>query len=295
MSSSINDVYELIPASKFSIDQLTNIYNQTRVGYMIPMPMNAATLSEYIKKYDVDLDHSLVASQKGSLHGIALLGVRVDRTWITRLGVIPSTRRSGAGEMLSRSLLEQSRSLGIAFTMLEVIKNNTPAHHLFSKLGFYEVGELLILRRSPSRQAIKPVNADAHRLERNEALDLIRLDRGIQPWTNQFESMAHAENVSGMRIALPDGGRGSLIYQREKNMLTHFIFKTEEGDSELVAFALLSHLHHLYPRLDAHIENFRINDPHLPGIYKMGYVESFRRIEMWHGTPLFARLEADDR
>jgi hypothetical protein len=23
----------------------------------------------------------------------------------------------------------------------------------------------------------------------------------------------------------------------------------------------------------------------LPAFYKMGYVESFRRIEMWHGTP----------
>jgi hypothetical protein len=52
-----------------------------------------------------------------------------------------------------------------------------------------------------------------------------------------------------------------------------------------MAYAFLSHLHHQYPRLDTHIENIQVNDPHLPGFYKMGYVESFRRIEMWRGTP----------
>lgn len=288
MPSLSNTDIKLIPASRFTIDELTAIYNQTRVDYMVPMPMNAARLAEYVKAYDVDLNHSLVASEDGDLRGVSMLGVREDRTWITRLGVIPSTRRGGVGEALMRSLLERSGSLGIDFTMLEVIKNNTPAHQLFLKLGFYEVGELLILRRSPTtytKPLVEPVIADARRLERYEALDLIGYDRGTQPWTNQSESMAHAENVSGMRITLPDGSRGWIAYQREKFMLTHFIYKTEEGNPADVAYAFLSHLHHQYPRLDTHIENIQVNDPHLPGFYKMGYVESFRRIEMWRGTP----------
>jgi len=288
MPSLSNTAIKLMPASRFAIGELTGIYNQTRVDYMVPMPMNAARLAEYVKSYDVDLDHSMVASEDGELRGVAMLGVRADRTWITRLGVIPSTRRGGVGEALMRSLLERSAILGIDFTMLEVIKNNTPAHQLFLKLGFYEVGELLILRRSPTthtKPLVEPVVADARRLERYEALDLIGYDRGTQPWTNQSESMAHAENVSGMRITLPDGSRGWIAYQREKFMLTHFIYKTEEGNPAEVAYAFLSHLHHQYPRLDTHIENIQVNDPHLPGFYKMGYVESFRRIEMWRGIP----------
>jgi hypothetical protein len=48
---------KLIPASQFTLDELTGIYNQTRVDYMVPMPMNAARLAEYISVYDVDLDH----------------------------------------------------------------------------------------------------------------------------------------------------------------------------------------------------------------------------------------------
>ncbi|MBI3168842.1 MAG: GNAT family N-acetyltransferase [Chloroflexi bacterium] len=280
-----NPAIELTPASRFTIDELTAIYNQTRVDYMIPMPMNAARLAEYVQAYDVDLEHSLVASEDGVMRGVAMLGVRADRSWITRLGVIPSTRRGGVGEALCRSLLEKSTSRGIDFTMLEVIKNNMPAHQLFLKLGFYEVGELLILRRSPSKMVMEPVIADARRLERYEALDLVGYDRGTQPWTNQSESMSHAQDISGLYLTLPDGSRGWIAYQREKFTLTHFIYKTEEGDPAEVSYAFLSHLHHQYPRLDTYIENIQVNDPHLPGFYKMGYVESFRRIEMWRGTP----------
>ncbi|MCB0103387.1 MAG: GNAT family N-acetyltransferase [Anaerolineales bacterium] len=283
-----NHSFELIPASRFSIDELTDIYNQTRVDYMIPMPMNAARLAEYIQSYDVDLENSFVAAEGNVMRGVAMLGSRKDRTWITRLGVIPTTRRGGVGEALCRRLLEQSEKMGVGFSMLEVIKNNAPAHQLFLKLGFYEVGELLILRRSPSRQTQQlhmPVVADARRLERYETLDLIGYNRGTQPWTNQSESMANADSVFGMRLTLPDGSTGWIAYQREKFTLTHFIYKTEVGDPAEMAYAFLSHLHHQYPRLDTHIENIQANDPHLPGFYKMGYVESFRRIEMWRGDP----------
>lgn len=285
MSSLSNVAIKLIPASHFTIDELTAIYNQTRVDYLVPMPMNSARLVEYINSYDVNLDHSFVAVEEENLRGVAMLGVRSDRTWITRLGVIPSTRRGGVGEALMQSLLEQSLLLGIDFTMLEVIKNNTPAHRLFQKLGFYEVGELLILRRAPSKKMVEPVIADARRLERYEALDLIGYDRGTQPWTNQSESMSNAQDISGLYLTLPDGSQGWLVYQRQKFTLTHFIYKTEIGDPALMAYAFLSHLHHQYPRLDTHIENIQANDPHLPGFYKMGYVESFRRIEMWRGDP----------
>lgn len=285
-----NTVIKLLPASRFTIDELTAIYNKTRVDYMIPMPMNAARLAEYIEMYDVRMEHSLVAMEGETMRGVAMLGVRADRTWITRLGVIPSTRRTGVGEALMRGVLEQSALLGIHFNMLEVIKNNTPAHQLFLKLGFYEVGELLILRRPPFKQVYEPVVADARRLERYEVLDLVGYDRGTQPWTNQSESLSYGADIFGLYLTLPDGSRGWLAYQRQKFTLTHFIYKTEEGDPQKVAYACLSHLHHQYPRLDTHIENIQVNDPHLPAFYKMGYVESFRRIEMWRGSPPAAIL-----
>jgi ribosomal protein S18 acetylase RimI-like enzyme len=107
-----------------------------------------------------------------------LLGLREDRAWLTRLGVIPTTRRTGVGQALCEGLLRTAEDLGIRFQMLEVIKNNAPAHGLFLKLGFYDVGELLVLRRSPVIPPPDPVVADAQRLDRAEALDLVGQHRG---------------------------------------------------------------------------------------------------------------------
>ena len=282
----VNTAIKLIPVSRFNYEQLAAIYNQTRVDYLVPMPMNAARLAEYVKTYDVNLDYSMVATtQDGEMLGIIMMGLREDRAWITRLGVIPNTRRNGVGQALMESLMEQAVRLSINFVMLEVIKNNTPAHQLFLKLGFYEVGELLVLRRSPLTPPVDPIVADAQRLDRTNSLVLVGRDRGTQPWTNQSESLFNAFEVSGLRLTLADGSRGWLVYQRQKFLLTRFAFKTEVGDPSMVAYALLSHLHNQYPRLDTQIENIQINDPHLSAFYRMGYVESFRRIEMWHGTP----------
>ncbi|MBK9600817.1 MAG: GNAT family N-acetyltransferase [Anaerolineales bacterium] len=279
-----NDSIQLIPASRFNYDELTAIYNQTRVDYMIPMPMNAARLAEYVRIYDVDLDHSLVAATRdGQMLGVAMLGIRKNRVWLTRLGVIPNTRRNGIGSALVGGLIKDAAKLNLDFVMLEVIKNNTPAHQLFLKYGFREIGELLVMRRSPLIPPIAPIVADAQRMDRTESLVLVGHDRGTQPWTNQSESLINAHEVSGLSITLMDGSRGWLVYQREKFLLTRFAIKTEAGDPATVAYALFTHLHSQYPRLDTHIENIQVNDPHLLAYYQMGYVESFRRIEMWRG------------
>jgi ribosomal protein S18 acetylase RimI-like enzyme len=286
MQSTTNAPIKLISAGQFSLEQLTAIYNQTRVDYMVPMPMNAARLAEYIAIYNVSLENSFVATgENGEMLGVAMLGVRDKRAWITRLGVLPNTRRGGVGKALMDGLIEQATSLQRDFIMLEVIKNNIPAHQLFLKLGFYEIGELLVMRRAPNLHAPEPVVADAERLDRSTALNLVSRDRGTQPWTNQSESLINANEVSGIRLTLADGSHGWLVYQRQKFLLTRFAFKTEKGDPATVAYALLSHLYSQYPRLDTQIENVQVYDLHLPALYKLGYVESFRRIEMWRGTP----------
>ena len=104
-----NTAIKLIPVSQFTDEQLAAIYNQTRVDYLVPMPMNAARLAEYIKTYDVSREHSLVATtQDGEMLGVNMLGLREDRAWITRLGVIPNTRRHGVGQALMESLMQKA-------------------------------------------------------------------------------------------------------------------------------------------------------------------------------------------
>ena len=109
---------QLLPAHRFTIAQLTAAYNQTRVDYLVPMPMNAARLAEYIHVYDVDLGASVVALEGDTPLGLAMLGVRPGRSWITRLGVLPTARRHGVGRALMEALLETSDRRGFPFTVL---------------------------------------------------------------------------------------------------------------------------------------------------------------------------------
>ena len=84
----------LLPASDFTLDELTQAYNQTRTDYLIPMPMNPDRLNEYITLYDVDLHNSRVAVIGETIVGLAMLGRRDDQGWVTRLAVSSSTAAS---------------------------------------------------------------------------------------------------------------------------------------------------------------------------------------------------------
>lgn|SRR5690606_4826201 len=279
-----NTAIQLIPANQYTFEQLADIYNQTRIDYMVPMPMNATRLAEYVKTYDVSLEHSLVAKlANGEMLGVIMLGVRRGRVWVTRLGVIPNNRRLGIGKTLFKGLLERAEKLSINFCMLEVIKNNIPAHQMFLKFGFREVCELLVLRHSPLSNKNISLPAIIQSFDKPQALTYLKNHPIPLPWTNQYESFLNSHEVSGLHATLEDGSRGWMVYQRQRFLLSRFVFNTEIGDPVKVASALLAHLHQQYPRLDTHVENIHSNDPHLPAFFQAGYIEAFRRIEMWLG------------
>ena len=269
---------ELVPADKYTIEELTDAYNQTRVDYMVPMPMNAARLREYVHLYNVHLDKSLVAKENGDIIGLGMLAVRPNRSWITRLGLVANSRGKGTGKALMSGLLQFSDDLGIEKNMLEVIHGNTPAHKLFQKLDFQEKGELLILRRAP--KDLPPPTAEIDWLEQGEVLPLLATRTLEQAWTNQTESLENAKGLVGFKVATSDGGRGWMIFQRTLFNLSRLMFMTEGGDPVNIMRELLRHLHHSYPNLDTYTENIPADDPQLPAFYEIGYFEAFRRIEM---------------
>src|SRR5690606_19423524 len=148
----MSDIFhQALATSHYNYAELADIYNRAREDYIVPMPMNARRMEEYVTAYDIDLDASFVAvdTEDGEINGICMLGVRDDTTWITRLGVIPERRRRKSGLFLMEAEIEESKRLGKNYVQLEVIKGNDPAHRLFMKLGFEVTRELLVIRRPP--------------------------------------------------------------------------------------------------------------------------------------------------
>ena len=268
----------LASANHYTIEQLAGFYNETRVDYMVPMPMNEHRLAEYICDFDVSLEHSVVAVSDGKVAGLGMLGIRKNSTWVTRLGVVPQNRRHGIGELIMSNMLKASQILGMEHVDLEVIKGNERAISLFRKYGFEEKGEYLVLRRAPSLPMVSP-QGKLTSLDRNETLRIMQ-SVPRQTWINEFESMANTAEVHGMSLDLEDGSHGWVIYRKNISTLTHIILHVDSGDPALVGSCLLQHLHLHYPRLDTYAENIKVTDPHVPAFFALGYFEAFQRIEM---------------
>ena len=277
---------ELIPAEQFTLQELTDLYNQTRVDYMVPMPMNASRLGEYVHDFDIALSQSCVArTSNGEMLGLCMLGVRPERTWITRLGVLPATRRSGVGSALIDCMMENAIKLGAKVTQLEVIRNNLPAYNLFSCKDFKETGEYLVLRRAP-RPVSEPLRGSVDWLDSTGALEALQAYPHHLTWINDLESMRNAHDVEGLRLTLPDGGIGWLVYRNTKftlrSTLSHLVIHTEYGNPMEVGMQLLLSLHTHYAHHDTYAENIHTDDQHLPAFRALGYFENFSRIEMLH-------------
>lgn len=277
----------LVTADNFTLEQLTEAYNQTRVDYLVPMPMNVAKLREYVNLYDVDLSKSFVAMEGNEMYGLGMLGVRHnDWGWITRLGVLPSGRRKGVGGALMEGMLDAADFSDFSQVWLEVIKGNAPAHKLFTKLGFVETRELIIARRPPnptvieSPEGVKQVTA----LNHEDALILLSHRKSRPNWLNATETMSNAKNLSALVVELENGGRGWVTYHAGLLQLTRIVVEVTAGDPTDVTEMVLKVLHERHKRQDAKAENVP-EDAQWEGYKRVGYFDSFRRIEMVRDRP----------
>lgn len=274
--------HSAVPASRYTFDQLAEIYNQARVDYIVPMPMNGRRMAEYINYYDIDLDASVVALNSDNEEiGVGMLGLRDDRAWITRLGVLPHRRGYKAGQYIMEQMLEQARIRNTRLVQLEVIFGNKPAYSLFRKMGFEDTRELLVIRRPPGKPAESPVceAATIERIARDDIPTLLETREPGTSWLKENSSLLNTGQLYGLKATLPDGESGWIIYQRAPFQLAHLVFSP--GITPAAGEALLYHLHKDHPMQDTKVENLPLDHPSWPIFQKMGYFEAFRRVEMF--------------
>jgi ribosomal protein S18 acetylase RimI-like enzyme len=270
-----------VPASSYSFEQLADIYNETRVDYIVPMPMNAKRMKEYVHQYDIDLDASTVSlNTNQETTGLCMTGFRGQRAWITRLGVIPERRLHKNGQFLMETSLEQARRRTIQLIQLEVIKGNKPAQNLFLKLGFKTIKELLIIRRPPGTPAthLAPASTAYTPIDESEIPNYLNQRRSDVTWIEENRSLLNGGNLKGIHTSLPNGDSGWIIWQHTPFQITHLTFSSQIKTE--VVLTLLHHIHQHQPAQDSKIENVATDDPHWPAYQQIGYFEVFRRVEM---------------
>lgn len=271
-----------ISCSRYTFEQLAEIYNQARVDYIVPMPMNGKRMAEYMRDYDVDAATSAVAlNEDGEEIGVIMLGVRGDRSWITRLGVLPEKRGYKVGQFLMETMIEKSRGLGVRRVQLEVIDGNTPAITLFEKLGFQHIRRLLVIRRPPKPlpATMAEPSASLREMDSDEIAACLTEYDCEPAWTEERASLLNAGNLRGIAVTLDSGETGWLVFQRLAFQLTHFVFSP--NIAEAAARALLYGVHLQNPAHDTKIENLPESHPTWPIFQEFGYLEVFARLEMY--------------
>ncbi len=216
-----------------------------------------------------------------TLLGLGMLGVRRDRAWITRLGVVPNIRHRGLGHVMMDHLIKEARARELAEVWLEVIKDNVPAYKLFCKKGFVQTRELLVGRRPPT--AAKMRAQDFVQLEAVDylgALDLLRRRPERVNWLNEIESFHNVRQLTGIVVTLPQGAWGWAVFEPGALQIRRVLVGVEQGEVVAVTTAVLQQLHAMSPMQDAIVENLDEHDPCWRGYEAAGYFETFRRLEM---------------
>jgi hypothetical protein len=213
--------------------------------------------------------------------GVGMLGMRDERCWITRLGVVPHRRLKGMGQMIMEYMLHYGQTHGATLAQLEVIVGNEPARALFEKLGFRPTRTLLIIRRPPSNPPANPVY-DAARVSQitDEDIPHYLQQRGAgASWIEETQSLLNVGHMRGIMVTTTTGKQAWVIFHHTPFQLTHFVLSPNSEDDAL--HAALYHVHKAYPMQDTKIENVPLKD-HEWNIYStMGYLEVFRRTEMY--------------
>jgi len=272
----------VVSANNYTIEELTDIYNQTRIDYIVPMPMNAKRMREYVDHYDVDLSSSLVAIYDDKVAGIAMLGFRDNRAWITRLGVIPMGRRLRNGSFLMDALIQQARMSVADVIQLEVIEGNEAAYNMYHKYGFQETRSLSIIRRPPSPPQFENPLPDANviTLTDDEIMDCLNKRPSGMSWVEETPSMLKTGKLFGYRLEAQNGKSGWVVFYSSAFQMGNFVLDASPDSYSDIVLSLLYHLHRRHGIKDTKIENVPVEYPLLDLFKQAGYIESFRRLEM---------------
>lgn len=132
---------EYVKASRFSVPELTQIWNAGYTGYFVPVEFTEQMVTNWFRCGDIDLDRSLVAMDGQTPAAFSLLGVRGDRGWIGGFGVAPAYRGQG---LAYRLFAEHAARFDLRTVQLEVLTENW-ARKVYEKAGFAVTRRLSIL------------------------------------------------------------------------------------------------------------------------------------------------------
>lgn len=272
------------PASEVPLHELVRALNLAYADYYVHISHTVDSFRSLTNREGVLLDASVVAISDQRIIGMGLLAVRQDRGWIGGVGVLSNHRHQGIGRMVMQSLIEQAQHLGLTTLQLEVIRQNTNAYHLYQRLGFGTVRELLVMHRpnsiEPPPLTQNSLALSVRRMPAYAALEALpALIHETRPWQRQ---------ISGLR-QMVDALEGVGVWDAADQQVGAAVYRAEGGVSimDLAAAspeageAMLVHILNRHKWSDVYYVNVPAQDLIMPALLNHGFQENLGQYEMF--------------
>lgn len=173
----MDSTVSVVPATQLDPASLAELLNRAFSDYVVAIHLDVEDLAAMVRRDDVRLDLSWVATVHGRPAGLGLLATRHSRAGfaarVATMGVLPEHRHAGIGRTLLRQLIATAREHGARSVTLEVFTTNEPARRLYAAHGFRPTRRLLGFTLPRDRLSRPAWAAVALRpIERRETLSL---------------------------------------------------------------------------------------------------------------------------
>lgn len=189
---------EIQPLSRFSPEERTQLWNECFQGYALDMTLDEQRFTARMSKNGLSSSLSLVGLLEDRPAGFVLSGTRllggVKTAWNGGTAVSPSFRGRSVGRTLMEAALKLYRRERVKQATLEVIADNHPALHLYTRLGFQKTDRLRSFQRSGS---IPRSREPACRIRSVSSKEVSTLSfyHHEAPWQTQWESNQGGESL----------------------------------------------------------------------------------------------------
>lgn len=234
------------PLSEFDDATLARLFTLVYTGYSVPVHADAATMAFMRTAFDWNLAASRALRDAGEPVAIAILATRGDAGWIGGMGVAPSHRGRGLGEVVMREVVEQARALGLKRVGLEVLVENEHAYRIYERMGFRTTRDLDVWA-FPAPEFGDSRGISLRRVAFGHAQAFVRAYRTApEPWQRADDTVAAiAANGTALEglLATRDGYPVGAVVFRVAGRASVLQLATEPPGDPLVTRVLLAALH----------------------------------------------------
>ncbi|PHA02290.1 GNAT family N-acetyltransferase [Bacillus pseudomycoides] len=217
-------MYEIKSLSTLSFAEATNLWNAGFEGYFIEIKMTMDAFLARMAMEELSPSFSLVAFYNGEPVGIILNGIRMMHgkkiAWNGGTGVVSQFRNRGVGRELVRASLELYKKEGVDIATLEAISKNDAAIHLYKKMGYEVIDQLLMLQHTEILEddVFQLQQSNTYHVKRGTAQDIHTIQvssEEIKPWQTEWMSV----RKDGEILTVYDDTNEELAYFLYKKVL----------------------------------------------------------------------------